>query len=363
MEMSDDQGRAFNGISEFLERPGVSKPFIVLHGLAGTGKTFVLAALSRRFPDMKLAAYTGKAASVLRKRIDRPVTTMHSAIYDFHGLTEDSETMGKMNPVFVAKDEGHLARHTIGLDECSMLGTRDGNALISSGARIVACGDPGQLPPVRDTQFFTRADYTLTQVHRQAWDSPIIRQAHAVREDGDYAADGNGFRVLEVAPGEKINRDELLRHDALLCWKNVTRRRLNRTKRELLGLPAKELTVGEPIMCLQNDHRLGLYNGVIYEIAEIDGEGLVVREEGSRRGVAVDYATVEDFDRKFDARRYDDEWLPFASGYAMTVHKAQGSEYESVLLFDEQSGDGRRSFLYTGITRAVERCTMVRWQR
>ena len=359
--MSDDQDRALDGISEFLERPGVPKPFVVLQGLAGTGKTFVLARLAERFPDMKLAAYTGKAASVLRKRINRQVATMHSAIYDFHGLVEDDDDSRRMNPIFVPKGEGHLARHTIGLDEVSMIGQRDGAALLSSGARIVACGDPGQLSPVRDTQFFTRADYTLTKVHRQAWDSPIIRQAHAVRETGDYEADGDGFRVLEPDPGEKINREELLRHDAILCWKNVTRRRLNRTKREMLGLPADRMTPGEPVMCLQNQHRLGLYNGVIYEIVETDGEGMVVREEGSKRGVLVEQATLEGFDRLFDARRYDEDWLPFAPGYAMTVHKAQGSEYESVLLFDECRESDRRAFLYTGITRAAERCTVVRW--
>ena len=103
--MSDDQDRALDGISEFLERPGVPKPFVVLQGLAGTGKTFVLARLAERFPDMKLAAYTGKAASVLRKRINRQVTTMHSAIYDFHGLVEDDDDSRRMNPIFVPKGE------------------------------------------------------------------------------------------------------------------------------------------------------------------------------------------------------------------------------------------------------------------
>lgn len=355
MELSPDQQDALYKISAFVEAPFVERNFFILHGLAGTGKTTLMAQLTERYPGLTLTAFTGKAAAVLRKRVNCHVSTLHSVVYNFRGLVEDDLDPGVMQPIFTPKGEP-LTSRVILVDEVSMVGTRNANDLLDTGARVIACGDPGQLPPVRDAQFFTRADATLTTIHRQALNSPIIRQAHNVRHCGEYEADGEGFQVISYA-----GPDEILEHEALLCWRNATRLRLIKRKRQLLGLPADRLTAGEPVMCLRNDHRRALYNGAIYEVVSCEYPELVLRDDD--REVSIAAATVEGFDPEFATFRYDENWLPFASAYASTIHKSQGSEYPSVLLVDECGDDDRRALLYTGITRAVERCTVLPWER
>lgn len=360
--LSPDQEAAETAIHGFLTARYPSRSYFVLQGLGGTGKSLLLAKVAKAFPNAVLCAYTGKAASVLRRRLGSDVCTLHQAIYQFHGLLPDDDDPRKMNPIF--SPLGHSAGlfgRIILVDESSMLGTRVAEDLLATGARCVLCGDPGQLPPVKDRQFFEDADFTLTRVHRQAWDSPIIRQAHSIRSSGTYADDG-AFRVVDRAAPE-----DLLAADVLLCWRNRTRLMLNARKRALLKLDGP-LLPGEPVMCLKNHYGLGLYNGAVYDLlTQYDprgpcGTSLVVDRDGE--AVAVDLATVEGHDPAFERRRYEDEFVPFAVAYASTVHKSQGSEYENVLLIDEVDGESeefRRQLLYTGVTRAKERCTVVRW--
>jgi exodeoxyribonuclease-5 len=356
VQLSEDQAEAVSSIERFLRAPrsSLNRPYFTLHGLAGTGKTTILAQLARKTPGALLCAFTGKAASVLRKKVGLSVSTIHSAIYNFKGLVEDEFEKGKMNPIFENKDEP-LPDHVIYLDESSMVGGYIARDLLNTGARIVACGDPGQLPPVRDSQFFMNADVLLEKIHRQALDSPIIRQAHQIRNEGSYEDDG-AFRVISFAQPEDI-----VGADIVLCWRNTTRRKLNKRKRDLLGLTGL-LRAGEPVMCLKNDHRLGLYNGAIYELdRDVDPQDPAIWLKLENREILVETATIEDQDPKFEEHRYDEDYLPFAPAYASTVHKAQGSEYPSVLVFDEAEKDWG-TFMYTAVTRAVERCTVVRWR-
>jgi exodeoxyribonuclease-5 len=360
VNLTQEQTAALAAVEEFVTLPSwaLTKRSFTLHGLAGTGKTTLMAVLARRYPRATLCAFTGKAASVLRRKVGLKVSTIHSVLFNFKGLVADDFEEGKMNPIF--EDKGvELPDQVVLVDEGSMVGRSLAVKLLDTQARLVVCGDPGQLPPVKDAQFFLDPDVTLQTIHRQALDSPIIRQAHRIRHEGTYDEDGD-FRVIARAEPE-----DLLAADAILCWRNITRQRLNARKRELLGLTGP-LRAGEPVMCLKNDHRLGLYNGAVYELAygtsdePEDGVTLITDEYGST--VRVHSATIEGQDPAFDKNRYDDDYLPFAPAYAATVHKSQGSEYPNVLLFDECSGVDWAQFMYTGVTRAAERCTVVRWR-
>lgn len=355
MDLSTDQQRAYEALEKFVTAPRVPKQWFALQGLAGTGKTFLLARLARDHRCVRMTAYTGKAASVLQRRVGLRVSTLHSAIYNFRGLVDDEERgPNAKRPVFAPKGDS-FDGHIIAVDEASMVGNRVAQDLLDTGARVIACGDPGQLPPVRDTQFFTTPDALLTDVHRQAWGSPIVRQAHRVRHEARYSEDGDEFRVI-ARPTE----DDIVNADAILCWTNRTRRRGNARKRELLGLSGS-LRAGEPVMCLLNDHELGLLNGAIYRIVDRDDVCLHLCDDFDGKEFFIDQATIEGEDPEFHKRRHDEEWLPFAPAYCATVHKFQGSECLSVLLYDEATRDWR-SFMYTGITRAVERCTVVRYR-
>jgi len=360
MQLSSDQEQAMADALAFARAPYVPEPYFVIHGLAGTGKSFLLSHLVKAHPNVTLTAFTGKAASVLRKRVQVPVITLHSAIYNFRGMAEDEYDPSIQNPIFVLKGESFAGR-LIAIDEVGMVGRRVAQDAIDTGARLLCSGDPGQLPPVRDSVFFDAPDVTLTKVHRQAWDSSIIRQAHNIRNNGYYEPDGNDFRVIAKAQPEDI-----LAADAILCWRNRTRIKLNARKRELLGLSGP-LRAGEPVMCLKNDHALGLYNGAVYTLAADTAStapGISVETEDQKTVTHVELATIEGHDPKFETRKYEDDWLPFAPGYAFTTHKSQGSEYENVLLFDEydRDDDDRSRWLYTGVTRAKSRCTVVSWR-
>src|SRR6516165_10142605 len=104
-----------------------------------------------------------------------------------------------------------------------MCGTNLAGDLLRTGARVVASGDPGQLPPVEQEPFFTVADVTLREIRRQAAGSSIVRQAHEVRAGRRYVSDDENFQILDWR--EAMRRLDWA--DVILCWQNVTRHRLN----------------------------------------------------------------------------------------------------------------------------------------
>jgi len=344
--LSPDQKKAIGVIESFIAGKWyTNRQFISLQGLAGTGKTFVLAELAKRHPNAILAAYTGKAAYVLQQRIGMNVSTIHSAFYDFRGLGLDDDR-GIKAPKFDAREQ--QIDRLVMLDESSMIGTRVAEVLLNTGARIVAAGDPGQLPPVRDEQFFAKADVMLTNIHRQALDSPIIRQAHAVRNGGSFGEDGPEFRVVY-----KTTPDEFIEADMLLCYTNKTRQLANMKKRQYLGIEGPPRR-GEPLVCMKNNHRIGILNGAVYELAaDVDpyDPTIFINIDGYEE--EIEMATIEGVSRDFKNEQYEEGWSPFAFGYALTVHRSQGSEWNKVILVDECFNEDRKAVLYTGITRAA----------
>jgi len=352
--LTQEQDEVREAARTFLRRYG-GRRYFTYHGLAGTGKTVVLAQLARELPSAVPCTFTGKAASVLRERTGLPVITVHSFLYNYGGTYEDEN--GKHQPVFTSKGENH-ARTTVLLDECSTIGTRLAEDILATGARVIACGDPGQLPPVADRQFFIDANVELTTVHRQALESAVIRQAHAVRSAGRYRNDGPDFRVTERA-----SEDDLATCGIALCWKNRTRRLLNGACRRARGIENDTgLLAGEPVMCLRNDHARRIYNGAIYPLAVdwVPGDELLVRD--GDREVNVFTPTIEGFSPDFETERNDDGCVPFALAYAATVHKSQGSEWQKVLFVDEQDPRNPEwpQFAYTAITRASQQVAVVR---
>jgi exodeoxyribonuclease V len=339
MILSDEQTTVFDQIEEFLADENPRRMWFALHGLAGTGKSMLLGEVARQRPDATLCAYTGKAASVLSRKTGLVATTIHSAIYTFLGEDERGEL------VFGdAHEEGAWKGHVALVDESSMLSEDISLDLLRTGCKIVAVGDPGQLPPIQGEQFFRDPDTVLRTVHRQAWDSPIIRQAHAVREGRNYRADGDDFRVERF-----VLREDILAANAILCWRNTTRSALNRLVRAHKGLDGAPVQAGEPLMCLRNNHKHGVLNGAIYE-ARADRrpwDDLVLINE---RGQEIEIpCRIEDL----ESPSGDKSVTPFAFGYCATVHKFQGSEANRVILVDEYDrSEERARWLYTGITRA-----------
>ena len=158
--------------------------------------------------------------------------------------------------------------------------------------------------------------------------------------------------------------------DQVLVGLNRTRRLYNARIRELNGHENPMPAAGEKLVCLRNDRMKGLLNGGTWTIKgfrpPINGfirMDLLPEDESRRRPVEVS-VLPQFFDGReeelpFIQRRESDE---FTYGYALTVHKSQGSQWGDVVLFDESYAfrEHRSRWLYTGLTRAAERIVVVR---
>ncbi|OQM77403.1 ATP-dependent DNA helicase [Manganibacter manganicus] len=375
MEFSPQQDEALKAVAKWLK---AGKPQIFrLFGYAGTGKT----TLARYFAEhvdgqVQFAAFTGKAAQVLRSRGAVNARTIHSLIYRPRGeeAVED-ETTGKtsINPTFSLNRQSPISRAAlVVIDECSMVDEQLGRDLMSFGTPILVLGDPGQLPPISGGGFFTEhePDFLLTEIHRQARDNPIIQLALDVREGREFMRGDYG--TARVIGKDEVTQDLVIDADQVLVGTNRTRRRYNRRLRELKGFTADYPQAGDKLVCLRNDPAKGLLNGSLWKVMTASREtvkpgiNLLVspEEDDPDRGVAkikLLKAAFEDTDAEISwqqKKRFDD----FDYGYALTVHKAQGSQWNDVVLFDESWAfkDNRERWLYTAITRAAERLTIVR---
>lgn len=354
MELTAEQQQIEHLIEEFIFNS--PQQTFVLHGLAGTGKTTVLSKIAPFIAGSMLCTLTGKAASVLRRKTGLDVYTIHAAFYKLIGEEVKNK---KRNPIFSqAHITGELEGRVLFLDECSMVNQKIANDLLRTGVKIVACGDPGQLPPVEGDTFFSHPDATLTEIHRQALDSPIIRQAHRVRVGEKYENDGDNFSVRGFG---EVSNNEKTSADIILCWTNKTRQAVNKHIRQLRGYEMAPMPLaGETILCLRNAVDYGIFNGGLYTLLEPFVEGdtdITIEVEG--RPVTVPYVNFHGLKSAIPEGVQATTWFDF--GYALTVHKAQGSEWQKVILIDEyRRSEDRARWLYTGITRASEKIIIVR---
>ena len=360
---SGEQSAALDSVGRWLKKG--DEPVFRLFGYAGAGKTTLARHVAEHAAGKAVfAAFTGKAALVLRGKGCTGASTIHSLIY-----TASEADDGRPN--FKLNVEGPASRAAlIVIDECSMVDEELGRDLLSFGKPILVLGDPAQLPPIKGAGFFTEAkpDVMLTEIHRQARDNPIIRLSQTIREGGEVKhGDYGEARVIRRA---EIDAEVVKQADQVLVGLNKTRRAYNARMRQLAQHSGVTPAAGEKLVCLRNDHEKGLLNGGLWRVAEAgDMRNDYVRlrlrpEEDPTRDplkVAVHRAFFEGMeqDLPYPIRRESDE---FDYGYALTVHKAQGSQWDDVVLFDESFAfrEHRARWLYTGVTRAAKRLTLVR---
>jgi exodeoxyribonuclease V len=365
MEFSPQQDRALQAISEWHKgaRKGRGAQLFRLFGYAGTGKTTLAKHIAEDVDgDVLFAAFTGKAAAVMRDKGCGDASTIHSLIY----RAKESKAE---EPTFVINRSSDVKKASLVIiDECSMVDAELGQDLMSFGVPVLVLGDPAQLPPVKGGGFFTDSepDIMLTEVHRQAVDNPIIRLSMLARE-GERLPPGE-YGASRVIGREAVNAEAILAADQVLVGRNETRRRYNMRIRELRGftdtMPAKE----EKLVCLRNNRQKGLLNGSTWTVklaSERRGDLIQLRvapDDGNGPSVKVGVLTAM-FEGKgeeipWDIRRHTDE---FDYGYALTVHKAQGSQWDRVVLFDESFAfrEHRARWLYTAVTRAAKALTVV----
>jgi len=252
------------------------------------------------------------------------------------------------------------------VDEYSMIDETMGEDLLSFGCPILALGDPGQLPPVHGTPFFKGTpDYFLTDIRRQALDNPIIWLSKEIREGrslkpGQYG-DSEVVRYTDTTPEALAQR--VLSSDQLLVGTNKTRKTSNNRVRQLRGKRGEFPVAGDRLVCLKNNHELGILNGQIWTCrndAMFDGDYVILDLDGED-GERVQTSAHPHYFRGGEPPYYElREADAFDYGYALTVHKSQGSQWDSVVLFDEWHFKDREKWLYTAVTRAAESAYIVK---
>ena len=413
--LTADQETAKNLIKEWYFNS--DDQFFVLSGYAGTGKTFLIDYVVRNEIKLKIGeevvfiSPTGKAASILVKR-GTPASTLHSLIYvrdeDDFDVDENGEIIPSQRLSFFKREKIDEKIKLIVIDEASMVGADVLRDLLSFGVKCLFSGDGAQLPPVNGIcPLMQLIDYTLTEIVRQAEDNPIVKLATMARS-GQQIPYGNYDDKVYVLPrgalrGEK-RKEIFLEADQIICGLNRTRNSLNAEIRRYRGVPADALLPieGEKLICTLNDWEkpldekedFFLVNGIIgyaenvcegYDkIATMDFradfldtsvrsafdtgifiDGRYAHDYGDRAVTLADGSVVheDDYARLFRKKSVSDEVIDrFEFAYAITCHKAQGSEFDFVVVFDESWAfqDERDKWLYTAITRAKEKLIIVR---
>jgi len=378
--LSDDQNSALDRLLSWFEAD-TKRQYVTLGGYAGTGKTTILAHLRHELhtknPKLKVGfvSYTGKAARVLHSALVSDVVllkqdtvgTIHSLIY--------SPVVNNNEEIIGWKQKDTIDRDLIIIDEGSMVDGSIWRHLLSYKKPIIVVGDHGQLPPIRGSFYLMDTpDILLQHIHRQAEKNPIIGISTQAREHGFVRAGNYGAGVIKYAkedPEAQEEVDELLQNYSpetlILCGFNYTRKKLNSIIRTALGFTRPRPEEGDRVICLRNNHRKHIFNGMLGTVIHIekmsdewydaqiqmDGEDDVFHGKISVQQFGSDSA-LNFTDRRSEIMKGD----LFDFGYALTVHKAQGSQARKVVLFEERfskmSDDDWRRWLYTGVTRAQE---------
>jgi exodeoxyribonuclease V len=387
---------------------------------------------------LAILAPTNKAASVLRLR-GVPATTIHRILYtpvydpeyekiaewlagngprpSVAGLTEVALDRAHAFYQQVASIPGALAAAGLKgsdfikgwkrreepldvgfVDESSMLDERQFDDLKEIFPTLVLFGDPAQLAPVGSSgeMVFDKLPegrrLTLSRIHRQAEDNPILDLAHALGDDR------LGFEEFEAMVQASARADdrvvwaerveaELMARSPVLVWRNATRVRLIQAFRNAYGAPEDALLPGEPLICdgieLPLKHRKKRID--LEARGLIKGAQVIYMGEGNRPGFArlhvvgaeephVSAASII----KIEKPDEEEPFIPsaatmgaaFLHGAAVTIHKAQGSQWDEVQVFAPdlyaaaQSGRSEagvplwKRLAYVAITRAQ---TRLRW--
>lgn len=369
MQWSPQQEHALSEITKWLQSDS-SPQLFRLFGYAGTGKTTLITEIANiARGEVLFMAYTGKAALIMQKKGCYGASTIHSAIYR---AIEDKET-GKIEYV-LNMDSKVASCSLVIIDEVSMVNQEIGEDLLQFGKKILIIGDPFQLPPVSGEGYFTsgKPDVMLTEIHRQAKDNPIIRLSIDIRDGKNLALqqyDECSVLSRRDAKGAEF-RQNLLTCDQVLCGMNKTRVNLNNAIRIQSGIAnmddPHEPKISDKLICIKNNRKKGILNGGLWRVNSAFESSTFVMSLSSLDELGhadIDVNVPREF---FEGTEETLNWKyrkkidEFTFGYALTVHKSQGSQWGNVVIIDESPvfREHASRHLYTGVTRAAEKVTI-----
>ena len=401
---SPKQDEALKAVDHWFKHESKKKQVFRLFGTAGTGKSTLAKHFAKNIDGTVLfAAYTGKAAHVMAQKGCDGATTIHQLIYqpkmaskaklrameydldrlkaqpepDLEliaqveiELQKERESTSRMSFALNRDSDLRFAKLLI-VDEVSMVNQSLAEDILSFGVPVLVLGDPEQLPPIFGEGYFTEAkpDVMLTEIHRQALDNPIIMLSKIVREGGRLNLGNYGdSKVIN----SQLSGEEILQHDIILTGLRKTKLACDNKARQLLGRSSYLPMRGDSLMCVKNNHSMGILNGQIYftmaDAVNLGGGvvSLHVQNVDNEDEIILSASEKLFTGQKLDRWDHEEDIQEFEYAYAITVHKSQGSQWDRVLLFDQKdrfpmwTERDRRRWLYTGITRAAESVTIMR---
>lgn len=378
IKLSPDQKQALEQIFNWTKKPIGSH--LTVGGYAGVGKTTLMAEYRRLLNQdnkklkVAFASFTGRATRVLANKLrigevgykQDSVGTIHSLIY--------SPILNNKKNIVGWKLKEELKTDLIVIDEASMIDEFIWKDLLSFRVPIVAVGDHGQLPPIKGNfNLMEKPMVRLEKIHRQAQDNPIIKLSFLARENGYIPVREFGAGVVKI---NKNNFDDQLlgysSNTMILCGYNRTRIGLNQFIRQSLGFESKEPVSGDRVICLKNNHEKNIFNGMLGTIQSIQDKNKdwyqaeILMDEGAQLFEGAIYkdqfnnVATQNFTSKRINQLAGDL---FDFGYGLTVHKAQGSQANKVIVFEERfpKMDALmwKRWLYTAVTRAEQELLII----
>ena len=387
LTLSEDKKLVLKQILHWFEFKTDQQQYLTIGGYAGTGKTTLIALLRRllykKSPKLKVAfaAFTGKATQVLQNYLTEfdllyqqdSISTIHSLIY--------SVVKNEQQQIVAWRKKDRLQTDLIIVDEASMIDQEIWQDLLSYQIPIIAVGDHGQLPPIHGYfNLMKEPLLRLETIHRQELNNPIIEVSILARTKGyiPVAKYGKKVRKLQKSDPETAEQVENYLQMAdeetlIVCGYNNTRLRLNQYLRTLKGFESEEPQAGDRVICLRNNQQKQIYNGMLgtlEHIRRIDKNFFEVSVDFDDQNQLYEGLVVA---KQFNSPQTisfngQDRYLLkkadlFDFAYALTVHKAQGSQAKRVIVFEERfkqmSDEDWRRWLYTAVTRAEEELIII----
>ena len=384
------------GLDLAIQKYKNKEKFIVISGYAGSGKStlvrFIIEALEIPEEEICYCAFTGKAAEVLRKKGNPNSLTLHKLLY---------ENYPRKDGTFYRRPKLSLEYKVVVVDEISMAPKEMVDLLLKFPVFCIFLGDPFQLPPIckdTDNGLLEHPDVFLDEIMRQAAESEIIQLTMKIRNHQPISY-FKGKEVM-VIPKSELLTGHLTWADMIICGTNNQRLTTNKEMRKILGYE-KDIEEGEKVIVKRN----------YWDCLNFDFEPLVNGSVGYINNIKKSYAVIPSYIKnldnyfiesfnanfcpevgsiypefKFDKRFLIEEVsditpqieyqirrntfleipdipLRMTYGYAITCHSAQGSQWDKVLVLEENfpyDKEEHARWLYTACTRPAQKLVLVR---
>jgi len=389
----------------------------VLSGRAGTGKSTiinkVIEELRLREDEVRYLAPTGKAVSVLRSKGIRKAMTIHSFIYRFDGSSyKNQKVLKEKSMILKMCDEGNYeeavsvldnieeskrgkkkpklyfsSRKVRGLnnlklivvDESSMINDDEVEDITNLGIKTIFVGDNAQLPPVEGVNsIMDEPDAEILKIHRQTEGSGIIKLANLIMDypDMKFLEDTSFGHDVEAITRQELSYRlyELIssRQWQFLTVTNREKDSINNSSRHVLGYSdSKFPKVGELLLAKGGHKDTGIVNGIQGKVIE-DFTESEIEHDSIRYWVIVGRIQLMDgtgakvpvIMRRNNflsgsLYEFEDGESLWEYGYAMTVHKSQGSQWPNVVYIFDDCLNHLNKLNYTAVTRASKRLIFV----